>query len=183
MKVRNLRRGNPLVAPEWVSQVQIRNAGELDLPELEWDGEFIHFRKLYRQIYESANEGLALIWIAEWGDAGLIGQVFVQLASGRRDLADGSKRAYVYGFRVKPGYRNVGVGSRMLQFIENDLIQRRFKRVTLNVAKDNEPALQFYLRNGYKIVGNEPGRWTFVDHLGKTREVNEPAWRMEKPLV
>jgi len=172
-----------LDTPEWVSQIRIRNAEEQDLPALEWDGEFIHYRTLYRQIFQSAHEGRALIWIAEWGEVGLIGQVFVQLSSVRFDLADGNKLAYIYGFRVKSAYRNVGVGSKILNFIEDDLFQRLYEQATLNVVQTNKAALQFYLRHGYKISGTEPGRWTYIDHLGVQREVDEPAWRMEKSLL
>jgi ribosomal protein S18 acetylase RimI-like enzyme len=174
---------NGLDTPEWVSQIQIRNAEERDLPALEWEGEFIHYRRLYSQIFQTTREGRALIWIAEWGEVGLIGQVFVQLASERFDLADGNKLAYIYGFRVKSAYRNVGVGSKILGFIEDDLFRRLYERATLNVAQTNRLALQFYLRHGYKIIGTEPGQWAYIDHLGVRREVNEPAWRMEKLLL
>jgi ribosomal protein S18 acetylase RimI-like enzyme len=167
---------------EWIEELQIRTAGEKDLPELEWDGEYIHFRRLYRQIYQNACEGKAVIWVAEWGESRVIGQLFCQLSSGRSELADGKERAYLYGFRIKPDFRSKGIGSRMLDAVEQDLVCRQFEKVTLNVGKDNPLALNFYQKHGYQITGTEAGRWSFIDHLGLQREVNEPAWRMEKRL-
>lgn len=166
----------------WLDQVEVHTAEEADLIHLEWNGEYIHFRRLYRQIYQSACEGKAAIWVAEWVDEPVIGQVFVQLSSSRLELADGRERAYIYGFRVKPEFRNAGLGSKILETVEADLILKNFKKATLNVGLDNPSAFRFYQRHGYIVVGNEPGNWTYIDHLGERHEVHEPAWRMEKRL-
>lgn len=165
-----------------LKQVEFRTIRSSDLPELEWDGEFRHFRRLYKDVYQSTLAGRAVMWVAVVKPHGVIGQVFVQLDSARRELADGLDRAYVYGFRVKPAYRNLGVGGRMLQVVENDLRQRRFRFVTLNVGRENPDALRFYERWGYQVVAAEPGRWSYVDDQDQRREVVEPAWRMQKAL-
>ncbi len=166
--------------PGWLAEVRIRNAEEQDLPALEWEGEYIHFRGLYQQVFERSQEGQAVIWLAEQAEIGLLGQLFVQLNSGRNELADGIQRGYIYGFRVKPPYRNSGLGTLLLQNAEMDLRIRMFSWVTLNVARDNKAAMAFYQRRGYRIVGAEPGKWSYTDHEGSRREVHEPAWRMEK---
>jgi len=172
-----------MISAEWLSQVQIRLGREADLPALEWQGEFIHFRKLYRQVYQNACDGKARIWVAEMEQVGIIGQVFVQFSSGRIELADGEHRAYIYGFRVRPTYRSSGVGTQLLKEAEQDLQSRHFGWVTLNVSRQNLAAQRFYERNGYQIVAAEAGRWTYLDHLGVLREVDEPAWRMQKNLL
>lgn len=166
----------------WLDEVILRNAEEQDLTALEWEGEYIHFRQIYQQVFERAQEGLAVIWLAEKPENGLLGQLFIQLNSGRRELADGRQRGYIYGFRVKPSYRNSGLGTLMLQNAEMDLKTRQFNWATLNVARENKAGLGFYQRRGYKIVGAEPGNWSYTDHEGLRREVHEPAWRMEKLL-
>jgi ribosomal protein S18 acetylase RimI-like enzyme len=167
---------------DWLLNVAIREASEGDLPALEWGGELVHFRNLFRQIYENTLAGKAVIWVADLSNVGLIGQLFVQLISQRQELADGFDRGYIYGFRIKPDYRNFGLGTLMLKSVENDLHQRNYKWITLNVGQENQAALSFYQRYGYQIIGVEPGRWTYIDHLGAQREVNEPAWRMEKSI-
>lgn len=177
-----------------LGRINIRPLVKSDLPALEWDGEFRHFRRLYAEIYESAESGKAALWIAEVietpeanasisPEAKLIGQVFVQLISGRPELADGVYRAYVYGFRIRPAYRNRGLGTRMMQVVEDNLIEQGFRWVTLNVAQENPGALRLYERLGYKVVAPEPGRWSFIDDKGVRQEVHEPSWRMEKRLV
>jgi ribosomal protein S18 acetylase RimI-like enzyme len=171
-----------MIDAEWLSQVQIRLGREEDLTDLEWQGEFIHFRKLYRQVYQNTCDGKACIWVAELEQAGIIGQVFVQFIGNRKELADGETRAYIYGFRVRPVYRGSGVGAQLLKQVEHDLQKRGFLWVTLNVGRQNLGAQRFYKRNGYQIVAAEAGRWSYLDHLGNRREVDEPAWRMQKSL-
>lgn len=165
-----------------LAEVIIRPVKHTDLLSLEWEGEYRHFRRLYYEIYQSASRGKAIMWAAELPGIGLIGQLFVQLVSGRTELADGSTRAYIYGFRIKPDYRQQGLGRRMLHVAERDLTERNFQRVTLNVGQDNPHARRLYERLGYRVVGTDPGKWYYIDHQGNRRDVHEPAWRMEKEL-
>jgi ribosomal protein S18 acetylase RimI-like enzyme len=160
----------------------IRQVTEDDLLALEWEGEFKHFRRLYADIYQSASTGKAIMWVAELPGVGVVGQLFVQLSSARSELADGSERAYIYGFRVKPDYRGFGLGKQMMEIAEADLANRRFKKVTLNVGRNNHRARRLYEKLGYRVVAAEPGHWSYLDHLGNRQEVHEPAWRMEKRL-
>ncbi len=112
----------------------------------------------------------------------LISQLMVSLKGNRPELADGIIRAYVFGFRVQPAFRNQGIGGLMMHTVEDDLWKNGFRIVTLNVAQTNYDARRFYERIGYSIVGNEPGLWSYLDQYGKRHEVHEPAWRMEKEL-
>jgi ribosomal protein S18 acetylase RimI-like enzyme len=166
----------------WLSRVVIRHLNEDDLPGLEWDGEFAHFRRVYAEAYERSLAGLSVLWVAELANAGIIGQVFIQLVCDRPELANGIDRAYLYSFRVRSFYRGSGVGTRILNTVEADLRKRRFSHVTLNVARDNDRAMQLYFRHGYRIVAPEPGIWSYPDENGIWRHVEEPAWRMEKKL-
>jgi ribosomal protein S18 acetylase RimI-like enzyme len=168
--------------PAWFHDLNIRLVRKSDLPALEWEGEFAHFRRLFAEAYQSAMLGRAVLWLAEIVDVELIGQLFVQLSSGRPELADGNFRAYIYGFRIKPAYRGHGVGTILLEAAEKDLVQRGYRRVTLNVARDNPDARRLYERSGYNVVAAEPGRWSYLDQYGKRQEVHEPSWRMEKVL-
>jgi ribosomal protein S18 acetylase RimI-like enzyme len=172
-----------LEGPEWLTRLVVRQVTQEDLPALEWDGEYRHFRRLYRDIYHGACQGKAVLWVGEIDNEGVIGQVFVQLDSARKELADGMSRAYIYGFRVRPRYRRQGIGGRMLQAVEQDLVLRTFRLATLNVGRENPEARRFYERYGYQVVAAEPGRWSYLDDQGNRHEVHEPAWRMEKHLA
>lgn len=166
----------------WLERVIIRPMEEKDLPELEWDGAYTHFRRVYTEAFRRMLRGLALIWVAEYPGAGVIAQVFIQLICERNELADGKQRAYLYSFRVQPAFRSGGLGTRMVNFVEDDLRARGFEYLTLNVAKDNSRAIELYERLGYLIEAHEPGRWSYIDHLGVRQYVEEPAWRMKKHL-
>jgi len=118
-------------------KIHIRPLEKSDLPALEWDGEFAHFRKLYQQHYESSLGGNTLIWVAENANGEVIGQVFVLLLSRQRELADGVFQAYLFSFRIKPAYRNQGLGGFVLEMIEGILRERGFRFLRLNVARAN----------------------------------------------
>lgn len=166
----------------WMPRLVVRQATRADLLPMEWDGEYRHFRRLYRDVYQSGEQGHALLWVVELPGAGLIAQAFVQLRSARAELADGSHRAYLYGFRVRSGYRRQGLGTYLMKFIEADLLRRGYGCLCLNVNRDNDEARRLYERLGYRIVAAEAGRWSYLDDQGLRQEVNEPAWRMEKTL-
>jgi ribosomal protein S18 acetylase RimI-like enzyme len=171
-----------LSSSAWLSRLEIRTITQADLPALEWNGEYKHFRRLYWEIYQNANQGKAVMWAADLFGKGIIGQLFVQLNSARKELADGLKRAYLYGFRIQEPYRRAGVGSLLLKAAEADLVQRKYCWLTLNVGRENTEARHFYEQHGYQVVADEPGRWSYLDDQGNRREVHEPAWRMEKSL-
>ena len=162
--------------------LNIRPAVKVDLPALEWDGEYQHFHRLYTDAYRLVETGDVIIWLAELPMRGVVGQLFVSLKSGRTELSDGKTRAYVYAFRVKPAFQGWGVGTRLMDVVEADLLQRGYHRVSLNVGQTNEGARRLYERLGYHVSGTDPGRWSYVDDKGQRQEVHEPAWRMEKIL-
>jgi ribosomal protein S18 acetylase RimI-like enzyme len=166
-----------------VEQMIIRPANQSDLPALEWNGEYRRFRSLYKDIYQSTLRRDAIMWLVELPQVGVVGQLFIQLVSARKELADGANRAYIYAFRVQPKYRSQGLGSKLLIYAEADLAHRGFRWVTLNVGKENIPAKRLYEKLSYRVVAEESGRWSYTDDLGNRREVIEPAWRMEKDLL
>jgi ribosomal protein S18 acetylase RimI-like enzyme len=166
----------------WLSKVKIRQARQEDLVKLEWNGELTHYRRLFVEVFRYAINGDAIMWLAELDEHNIVGQVFVQINSQRWELADGYGRAYVYGFRVKDDYRNQGLGSMMMDFVEADLIERGFNIISLNVSQDNEGARRLYERLGYSVIAPDPGRWSYIDDKGQIRHVQEPAWRMQKKL-
>jgi ribosomal protein S18 acetylase RimI-like enzyme len=89
----------------------IRPLRKADLPALEWEGEYLHFRRVFQDVYQRIEKGMVKCWVALTQDNQMIGQVFLQLVSDRKELADGWKRAYLYSLRVKPAWRNRGIGS------------------------------------------------------------------------
>lgn len=161
----------------------IRQAEYRDLPALEWDGELIHFRRLYREIYQSSIKGNSILWLAETSSSGVVGQIFAQLRSMRIDLADGGMRAYIFGFRVKRSHQNRGIGSKLLDTCEAALLEKGYQYVNLSVSKSNIDALKFYQHRDYAVIGKDPGSWSYYNHKNDLIRVHDPGWRLEKQLV
>jgi [ribosomal protein S18]-alanine N-acetyltransferase len=180
--MKQITRSEPTGHTCQLSQLSIRLVTKADLPALEWDGEYWMYREMYGDLYRNCQAGRTLMWVVAEPGGELIGQAFVMLKSGERDAADGEERAYVFSFRVKSGWRNQGIGGYLMGFIEDDLRQRGFKLVTLNVAKENQAAQRLYQRLGYRVVGSRPGIWSFRDPDGVLHRVKEPSWRMIKDL-
>lgn len=163
------------------ADVLIREAEEDDLRALEWEGRYQHYRRLYRRAMNEAKRGRRILLVAE-ADEQIVGQIFLQLASARKELADGGSSGYLYAFRVRPDFRNRGIGSMLLDAAEEALRNRSFQRAVIAVARDNEDALRLYERRGYQQFAEDPGKWTYVDHEGRLQHVSEPAYILEKPL-
>lgn len=161
----------------------IRQVEARDLPALEWDGEYKKYRRMYADIFQDTRYGRTIMWIIETPQGEIVGQAFVMLKSSEKQAADGEDRAYLFAFRVKSDWRNRGVGTYLLDFIEQDCSQRGFSYLTLNVAKVNLDALRLYERLGYRVIGSRPGCWSFRDDLGQIQHVNEPSWRLIKRIT
>lgn len=163
-----------------LAQLFIREVKESDLPALEWDGEYTHFRNIYRRAWLEAERGQRILLVAELQEK-LIGQIFIHLhhdgcETGRQ------RSAYLYSFRVRDPYRNLGVGSRLLARAEHILSDRNYRRATISVGKKNLDARRMYERLGYSVCGEDEGEWTFLDHQGSLRTVREPSYILEKKL-
>ena len=177
-----MRQNQPSLPNPDLEPLVIRPVTGADLTALEWDGEFTKYRRMYERLYQDSLAGRTLMWMIASPEGEMIGQAFVMLVSSERDAADGILRAYIFAFRVKPAWRDLGVGTKLMGFIEDDLLRRGFRFVTLNVAKDNPGARRLYERLGYKVTGSKSGIWSYKDDQGVTQHVNEPAWRMMKRL-
>jgi ribosomal protein S18 acetylase RimI-like enzyme len=112
----------------------------------------------------------------------MVGQVFIQWNSSNPRFADGSLRGYLYALRVKPAFRGRGLGTRILQAAEAALLRRGMTTASIGVEKTNLRARALYERQGYHIIAEDPGCWSYLDHLGIIQEVVEPAWLMEKKI-
>lgn len=161
----------------------IRTLEENDLAALEWDGAYITFRRLFRQAYEEMRAGTRLLLVLEHKSSReIIGQVFIQWNSSDMRLADGCERGYFYALRVKPQFQGRGLGTQLLRSAEDILRRRQMHIASIGVEITNQRARALYERLGYRLIGEDPGRWSYIDHRGKECEVIEPAWLLEKRL-
>jgi ribosomal protein S18 acetylase RimI-like enzyme len=161
--------------------LRIRLAAEDDLPALEWEGEFIRFRRMYREAMKEAQKGRRLILIAEVNGQ-VIGQVFINLYSTWRNSFFGSKAGYLHSFRVRPAYRNQGIGRSLILEAERLLAEQGYRHVVISVAKTNQDARRLYEQLDYQVFREDPGRWSFMDHQNQVQHIHEPAFILRKRI-
>lgn len=157
--------------------VNIRYVTRVDLPLLEWEGEYSHLRQVYADTYRRSERGMALMWLAELPTQLVVGQVFAQLAT------DDEQKAYIHAFRVRPECRRTGIGSRLMDKAEGELRKRGYRQVCLNVTYENSAARRLYQRLGYREIAEVSGQWSYYDQNFILQQVSEPGWRMLKELV
>jgi ribosomal protein S18 acetylase RimI-like enzyme len=161
------------------AQAIIRRATSRDLPSLEWGGEYRHYRRLFARAIQEAERGRRVLLLAEIG-AEVVGQIFIQLNTRPQFSAGRTSSGYLYAFRVKPRYRNQGIGTQLLGEAERVLASIGYARSVISVSKTNPAARRLYERHDYRIFAEDSGEWSYVDHNGRLRQVREPAFVMEK---
>jgi len=169
------------MSSETKHKLVIRNLREADLPALEWDGEYRHFKRLYRQMYEQMRRGRRLMLIAEFDDD-IIGQAFIQFFIHRDELEKPIIPGYLHAVRVKPPFRNRGIGTQMIRIAEQVMAHKGMNCSVIAVEIDNLAALRLYERLGYERFAEDDGAWSYVDHRGERRFVSQPAHLLKKHL-
>lgn len=160
--------------------ISVRLATPEDLPKLEWFGQFAHLRRIMSQTLQEQEQGSRFMLIAEFNTYP-IGTISAHIR--RIDLRHPDrKRVYFYSLRVIDMFQGQQIGSLLLRAAEDHA--RSFGCVTASIAaaKDNHIACGLYQRRGYHIIGEDDGEWSYIDHLGKIRQVREPCWILEKTL-
>ncbi|MCI0714577.1 MAG: GNAT family N-acetyltransferase [Chloroflexi bacterium] len=169
--------------------VQFRIAEESDLEKLEWYGQYTHFRNLFRLTYEGQLRGERLMLLADTNGFP-VGQVFILLNQRinlwqsvlNRSGNPPQQRGYLYALRVMDHLQGQGIGTRLILEAERLMVENGSSWSTISVAKDNPRAMQLYSRLDYDVYMEDEGRWSYVDHTGKTINVHEPCYMMEKRL-
>ena len=70
---------------------------------------------------------------------------------------------------VNEQHKNKGIGSKLLKAIEKNNI----KNITLEVRQSNEVAINFYKKNGYKIVSIRKNYYNHEDGYLMIKEIGE----------
>ncbi len=159
--------------------VSLRLATYSDLPKLEWYGQYTHFRALFRRTYQEQVQQRRLMLIADCNNFP-VGHIFIQL--GTNDQHGGERRSYFYSLRVMEMFQSQGIGTRLIQEAELMSTEHGFRWATIAAGKDNPRARRLYERLGYKIFGDDDGKWSYLDHENRVRYVHEPCWVLEKRI-
>ncbi len=71
------------------------------------------------------------------------------------------KEAQIRYMAVHPDYRGMGIGSRLLEEMEKIARRKKAEYILLN-AREN--AINFYLKNGYSIIGKSYVLYGIIQH-------------------
>ncbi len=83
----------------------------------------------------------------------------------RRD--DDNDIFYLISLYVLPEFQKLGIGKLLLENAVSFGLEYRFEKITLGVMEANSESVEWYKRQGFKIVRDEPFTWvnTTVNHL------------------
>lgn len=162
--------------------INIRLLREEDLPALEWGDEFKRYRRIYREIYRSSQKGLAIPLVAETSDDGIIGQVFLSQKEPNPNYGIKTRYYFLSSFRIKPQFRNHGLGSLLLRECEKQVRLHHLRDIYLSCSRDNNRARWFYLDHGFQVVRINDGTWSYVNDEGFVVTEPENAYLMRKSL-
>ncbi len=85
---------------------------------------------------------------------------------------ENSSSGRLYNIVVDPRSHGTGVGAQLLNACEREAVVKGCRAVTLEVRIDNERAIAFYLKHGYKRIKKMPHYYSD----------NAPALKMRKAL-
>ncbi|MCS7125743.1 MAG: GNAT family N-acetyltransferase [Aigarchaeota archaeon] len=127
-----------------LEEVEIAFISENDLDEvyqieIECFGEDAYPRWVFRYLLENSNS----IFLKASTNNLIVGFI-VGICSRRR--------CHLYTIDVRKAYRRRNIGSMLLEAFEREAIKRNVELVILQVEVNNLPALNLYLKRGYKIV-------------------------------
>ncbi len=163
---------------EWLETINIRLMREEDLYEIEWNGEFSRYRRIYKEVYRSSQSGLSIPWIAEDPENGIIGQVFLTKKTPNRSFCEFSPYLFLTSFRVKQDFRDRGLGTVLMKKSIDTARNLKIGYICLNCAQRNLRGRKFYDRFGFVVIRDDPGNWSYIDDRGEICTEIEPAWAM-----
>lgn len=69
---------------------------------------------------------------------------------------ENSKQLRIYSIAIAPEARGLGLAKRLMNYTEEVCKKELKDRITLEVSKENLPAITLYQSMGYRIVGERP---------------------------
>ncbi|WP_230530901.1 GNAT family N-acetyltransferase [Microvirga roseola] len=158
-------------------EVLVRPCLERDLPALEWMGLYTRQRDIIREAFNAQERGDALLLLGV--SAGFpVGQVWIDFA---RKRAEGI--AYLWAVRTFYPLQGSGIGRHMMDAAEAALRERGIVRAELGVERDNDSALRFYEKLGWRVVGPLQERFSYRSDGSEAAIEHLDQWLMAKPIL
>lgn len=114
----------------------------MSLTEAVRDTPFV--KHLEEEIFESYKEG-SEVYVAEVG-----GQEAAILTI---QYMDWNKTLLIHDLYVDRTFKKQGIGSQLMERVKKRATELGARAVTLETQSSNYPAIQFYLKNGFELIG------------------------------
>lgn len=89
----------------------------------------------------------------------------------------------VHKIYILPEAQGKGLGKSLFEYISNESIKKGNDRLSLNVNRNNQSALEFYQNNGFKVVGEEDipiGQGYLMEDYILEKELAQPNSKVKK---
>jgi ribosomal protein S18 acetylase RimI-like enzyme len=159
-----------------VAGVVVRLCRAEDLPRLEWFGLYSHHREILVDAFARQTRGENMMLVADLNEFP-VGQAWVDLVKRR---ADGI--GYVWAVRVFPLLQRLGLGTLLMQAVEDLLCDRRLFIAEVGVEKDNPEARKLYQRLGYTPSGELQEEYSYTTPDGVYARHIVDQWILRKRL-
>ena len=73
---------------------------------------------------------------------------------------------YIFNLAIRPDFQKAGLGPRLLQNAEEKARRAGLSKASLGVTMDNQGALRFYFRHGYRSVETIPAPKKLQERIG-----------------
>lgn len=106
----------------------------------------------FEEMIKNINQNVGLCLKAVGDKNKILGMIYGQqesLVNGK----EGQEKWVIVITAVDPGKSNKGIGSELLEELENNLRQRKIKKLFVYTNKGDEKVVNFYKQNGYEDAG------------------------------
>lgn len=106
---------------------------------------------MIRQCTQDIQNGVIDIFVL-YDQNTLIGELHVMYRHEDVRFAIPGQRAYLFAFRVREGYQNMGYGTHLMKMVLSLLEENGYREFTIGVEDDNRQALHIYQNMGFREV-------------------------------
>ncbi|MBU0982733.1 MAG: GNAT family N-acetyltransferase [candidate division Zixibacteria bacterium] len=114
-------------------------------------------RQLTKELSEAGYNRFLYVGYEDDRAVGMI-QIIVRNADNDPELADGDAIAHLHNMQVRKDCQKRGLGTQLMDFVEDTARKMGKQVLTLGVDDINERAVKLYQNRGYTIFKTEPGR-------------------------
>lgn len=141
-----------------IQSLTINNLTLNDLDKISWSGTPTHIRYV-KEALERVDKGEVDYLTIRDEDGNPI-------AIGGVDYTAHKNAGSLWQIVVKEEMRGLGLGTRLIQELENKIKARKVKFAMLGVEKDNIKAQNLYRKLGYEVCGDTEDSWEVEDKDG-----------------